>query len=146
MCVRNPAKLKQPASNSCRYDFIEFIRNGGRRPQPQPDSLTRQGSIELVSEPSDLGQALDPPPPQNAGADPPQHSSQTVAHQTGSAPDLEASDAAKQQQQQQLIPPLKLAPIQTVVGHALLTVKNENKNENESDSDSDDDNDNDNQR
>ncbi|KAL0037315.1 hypothetical protein WJX79_001603 [Trebouxia sp. C0005] len=31
-----------------RYDFIEFIRNGGRRPHAQPDPLTRQGSIELT--------------------------------------------------------------------------------------------------
>lgn len=35
-----------------RYDFIEFIRNGGRRPPAHVDHMTRQVSIELSSEPS----------------------------------------------------------------------------------------------
>ena len=60
-------------SVSCRYDFIEFIRNGGRRPHAHPDPLTRQGSIELVSEASDPGQTEQQAPSpthQQAGADP----------------------------------------------------------------------------
>ncbi|KAL3159876.1 hypothetical protein ABBQ38_010274 [Trebouxia sp. C0009 RCD-2024] len=96
-----------------RYDFIEFIRNGGRRPQPQPDCLTRQGSIELVSEPSDPGETQHPPPiPQYAPPGPPKPSTQAAAYQTATAPHLEASDA----RQQQLTPLHKLAPIQTVGG------------------------------
>lgn len=49
-----------------RYDFIEFIRNGGRRPQTQPEPFTRQGSIELVSEASDPDQAEQHTPQQSS--------------------------------------------------------------------------------
>ena len=40
----------------CRYDFIEFIRNGGRRPHVlPPEGVQRQLSIELSSENSNEG-------------------------------------------------------------------------------------------
>lgn len=98
----------------CRYDFIEFIRNGGRRPHAQPEPLTRQGSIELVSEASDPGQAEQPPPPppsrhQNPDPAPVQFSSPTMndAHM-GAALSSKGSDAHHQ------LPP-KLPLLQTAV-------------------------------
>ena len=95
----------------CRYDFIEFIRNGGRRPQAQPDSLTRQGSIELVSEASDPGQGLQPPIPGEAGPDSPQHTASSESDYTAPQPLPRASDA----QHHQLVALPKLASLQTTV-------------------------------
>ena len=102
----------------CRYDFIEFIRNGGRRPHAQPDPLTRQGSIELVSEASDAGQTEQQAPPPthiHPGADPlqPRDNAEGMARDP-----MEAALGFKpsdRQQQHQLGLPTKLAPLQTAV-------------------------------
>ena len=96
----------------CRYDFIEFIRNGGRRPQAQPDSLTQQGSIELVSEASDLSQAQQPPKPYDLAADPLQHDCQAAAQHAASEHQLKASDA---QEHHELVASHKLAHLQASV-------------------------------
>jgi len=102
----------------CRYDFIEFIRNGGRRPHAQPDPLTRQGSIELVSEASDAGQTEQQPPPPthiHPGADPlqPRDNAEGMARDhMEAALGFKPSDG---QQQHQLGLQTKLGPLQTAV-------------------------------
>ena len=102
----------------CRYDFIEFIRNGGRRPHAQPDPLTRQGSIELVSEASDAGQTEQQPPPPthvHPGADPLQprdNAEGMTGDHMEAALGFKPSD---RQQQHQLGLQTKLAPLQTAV-------------------------------
>lgn len=101
-----------------RYDFIEFIRNGGRRPHAQPDPLTRQGSIELVSEASDAGQTEQQAPPPthiHPGADPLQlrdNAEGVTRDHMEAALGFKPSD---RQQQQQLGLQTKLAPLQTAV-------------------------------
>lgn len=95
----------------CRYDFIEFIRNGGRRPQAQPDSLIRQGSIELVSEASDPGQGQQPPIPHEAGPEFAQGEASSESEYAAPKALLRASDA----QQHQLVALPKLAALQTAV-------------------------------
>ena len=102
----------------CRYDFIEFIRNGGRRPHAQPDPLTRQGSIELVSEASDAGQTEQQPPPPthiHPGADPlqPRDNAEGMARDH-----MEAALGVKpsdRRQQHHMGLHTKLAPLQTAV-------------------------------
>ena len=101
----------------CRYDFIEFIRNGGRRPQAHPDPLTRQGSMELVSEASDPGQThQQPPTPQDITPAPLWHDSQAASQHAATDPHRKASDP---QQHQDLLASHKLAPLQTRVCHVL---------------------------
>ena len=107
-----------------RYDFIEFIRNGGRRPHAQPDPLTRQGSIELVSEASDAGQTEQQPQPPthiHLGADP----LQPCDNAEGMARDhMEAALSFKPSGEQQQHGPglqTKLAPLQTAVLFCSLT-------------------------
>ncbi|KAL0020410.1 hypothetical protein WJX77_000240 [Trebouxia sp. C0004] len=102
-----------------RYDFIEFIRNGGRRPYAHPDPLTRQGSIELVSEASDAGQTEQKPPPPthiHPGADPLQphdNAEGMTRDHMEAALGFRPSDG---QQQHQLGLQTKLAPLQTAAG------------------------------
>ncbi len=102
----------------CRYDFIEFIRNGGRRPHAQADPLTRQGSIELVSEASDAGQTEQQPPPPthiHPGANPlqPRDNAEGMTRDhMEAAHGFKPSDA---QQQHQLGLQTKLPPLQTPV-------------------------------
>ncbi|DBB02881.1 TPA: hypothetical protein ACH3X1_013486 [Trebouxia sp. C0004] len=101
-----------------RYDFIEFIRNGGRRPYAHPDPLTRQGSIELVSEASDAGQTEQKPPPPthiHPGADPLQphdNAEGMTRDHMEAALGFRPSDG---QQQHQLGLQTKLAPLQTAM-------------------------------
>lgn len=114
----------------CRYDFIEFIRNGGRRPHAQPDPLTRQGSIELVSEASDAGQTEQQPPPPthvHPKADPlqPHDNAEGMARDHMEA--VLGFRPSEAQQQHQLGLQTKLAPLQTAVLFCCLAATFDNE-------------------